>query len=152
MLFRRLPEQEVIHGLARLSFEQVSTAQHEGAIGNEAVEGITHEGEFEIAVEGILPQKRTQLPQGKVAVLDRGQFRPGEALVHEQADLFDILITHLFAQGLPHGVSAGFGHGREDEAVTMGNYHGASHGKKRPLAKERGRMMWNRWGRLRTCS
>ena len=59
----------------------------------------------------------------EMAVLDRGKFGPGKAPVHEEADLFDILIAHLFAQRLPHRMGACLGHGGKDKAVTVRDDH-----------------------------
>ena len=57
---------EMAHHLERLSLENVATAQHEGAIGNEAVERIAHEGELEIAGESRVAQVRAHLAQAQV--------------------------------------------------------------------------------------
>ena len=54
-----------------------------------------------------------------MAVLDRREVGPGKALVHEQADLFDVVFAHLFAQGLTHRMGAGLGHGGKNETVSV---------------------------------
>ena len=111
------------HGLLRPALEVVPAPQHEGAVGDKAVEGIAHEGELEIAAEIRVPQTGPHLLQGQVAMLDRGQVRPREALVDEQAHLLDVLVAHLLAQGLAHRMGPGLGNGCEDEAVAVGNDH-----------------------------
>ena len=74
--------------------------------------------------------QQPNLPQGQVAVADRRQIFPGEALVDEQPHLFQVLLPHLLAQGAAHGMGAGFGHGGEDEPVMVGNDHASGHPEK----------------------
>jgi hypothetical protein len=123
----------VAHHRLGLLLEHLAAPQHEGAVGDEAVERIADEGELEIVGEGLFAQVRAHLAQGQMAMLDRRQIRPREAFVDEQTHLLDVRLAQLLAQGLTHGMGAGLGHGGEDETMGVGDDHVSAHTKNAPL-------------------
>ena len=96
---------------------------HERAIGDETIERIPHEREFEIPIANIVAQVRPRLTHAEMAMLDLRDLIEREALVHEQPDLLDIVGTEMLAQRLPHRMGAGFGHRDEHVAVQMRDDH-----------------------------
>lgn len=56
---------------------------------------------------------------------DRRQLLIGKALVHEQANLLDILLAHVFPKRLSNGVGTGFGNSRENETMLVRDDHRA---------------------------
>src|SRR5690349_20073381 len=114
---------EMTHHDLRVLLELSAFAGHEGAIGNEAVEGVAHEGELEEAVEILRPEVGSNLLQREMAVAYLGEIGERQLAVHEQPDLLQVLRAHMLAQRLPHGVRAGLRNRREDEAVLRRDDH-----------------------------
>ena len=123
MAVRRRFEQEVAHDPLGIPLEIALGARHEGAIGNEAVERVPDEGEFEKSVPFLRPKIGADLLQGQVAVLQLGQFRDRELLLNEQADLLQVLWTHMFPQRLANRMRSGFRNGNEQELVKRRDDH-----------------------------
>ena len=63
------------------------------------------------------------LLEAEVTVLQPRELRDGKLLLHEQADLLDILRSHVLAQRLADRVGAGLGNGGENELVQRGDDH-----------------------------
>ena len=110
--------------------------------------GLRTNANFRVTAHRVRAEVGRDLAQAEVAVAERRQFRPRELPVDEQADLFDVVRSHVLAQGLAHGMGAGLGDRHEDVAMRVGNDHAAAESVS-PMIRQAIRRMEQLLGRGR---
>src|SRR5689334_17213519 len=107
--------EEEPHDLLGIAIEITDLAGHERAIGHVPVERITDEGELEEARELLWLHVRLELGECDVPVPDASELGDRERTFDEEANLLQVIRSHVLAKGSAHRMRPGFRDRREDE-------------------------------------